>query len=291
MGLDSQSTSIDRTVTNIDAAKLGLEPKEVSVLFSDIYGYRKLTRNLESTEVAYLLNEYFQSMVDAVYKSKNNFDKQIELACIRNSLIVVFGAPEYLDNHPWIALQTAVEMTQQLSEFNTRLQGEKKPTIKMGIGINSGTILSDQIGSGRRMAFTAIGDSVSLGYYLEGISKQYGCEIVLSESAYRACAEKIWVRDLDLVRMRNDYTPVPIYEFLGWRSDPISEQKQQVIEHYDKGRKYYMNRQFPIALGEFATVLEIDHNDKPSALHLKRCQKLLKEPPADDWDGVTDLAE
>lgn len=271
--------------TNIDAAKLGLEPKQGSVLFSDIYGYRRLTQDLDSSEAASLLNEYFQSLVAAIYKYKQNLDDKIELACIRNALIAVFGSPKPLEDHAWTAVQTAREMCDRLTEYNKRRSSAGQPAIKIGIGINSDLILSGQLGSHRPMDFAAIGDGVNLAYYLEGVSKQYDCEIVLSENTYNLCSDKIWARKLDLIRIRNNYPPVEIYEFIGGRDEAISEQKQKVLEHYNKGREHYLNREFAIALGQFVTVLGIDSNDRPSTLHLKRCQQCLKEPPSDDWDG------
>lgn len=279
------SADSDPKTANIDAAKLGLEPKQGSVLFSDIYGYRRLTQDLDSSEAASLLNEYFQSLVDAIYKYKHNLDNRIELACIRNALIALFGSPQPLEDHAWMAVETAREMCHHLAQYNDRRRAASQPAIKIGIGINSDMILSGQLGSGRRMDFAAIGDGVSLAYYLEGVSKQYDCEIVLSENTYRLCSDKIWARKLDLIRMRNNYTPVEIYEFLSGRDEPISENKQKVLEHYNKGREHYLNRDFALALGQFVTVLGIDSNDRPSTLHLKRCQQYLKEPPSDDWDG------
>ena len=281
----SFSADSDPKTANIDAAKLGLEPKQGSVLFSDIYGYRRLTQDLDSSEAASLLNEYFQSLLDAIYKYKQNLNDKIELACIRNALIAVFGSPNPLEDHAWTAVQTAREMCDRLTEYNKRRSSAGQPAIKIGIGINSDLILSGQLGSDRPMDFAAIGDGVNLAYYLEGVSKQYDCEIVLSENTHNLCSDKIWARKLDLIRIRNNYPPVEIYEFICGRDEAISEQKQKVLEHYNKGREHYLNREFAIALGQFVTVLGIDSNDRPSTLHLKRCQQCLKEPPSDDWDG------
>ena len=136
------------------------------------------------------------------------------------------------------------------------------------------------------MEFTAIGEGVSIAYYLEGLSKQYGCDMILSKNTYEKCADHIWVRELDVIRMRNNKTPVPIYEILGMRSDRLSDDQQQILELYNKGREFYLNRKFANAMGEFARVRKINSHDRAAGLLLQRCQKLIKNPPADDWDGA-----
>jgi adenylate cyclase len=270
----------------LDDAKLGGDRKEVSILFSDIRGYTALTESLEAEEVVGMLNEYFESMVEAIFKYKGTLDKYIG-----DAIMAVFGSPLPLTDHAWRAVQTAVEMRRRLAEFNGRRLSLNKDPIRIGIGINSDSVISGNIGSSKRMEFTAIGDGVNLGSRLEGASKQYGCDIVISEYTYKPCADQIWVRELDKIRVKGKNQPVAIYELIGLNSDPISEQKQQVIEHYHKGRELYLNRDFAFAIGEFAQVLKYDPNDKPADMHLARCQHWLKTTPPEDWDGVWTLTE
>jgi PAS domain S-box-containing protein len=270
----------------LDDTKLGGDRKEVSILFSDIRGYTTLTESLEAEEVVGMLNEYFESMVDVIFKHRGTLDKYIG-----DAIMAVFGSPLALKDHAWEAVQTAVEMRQRLAEFNTRREACNKPLIKIGIGINSDSVISGNIGSSKRMEFTAIGDGVNLGSRLEGSSKQYGCDIVISESTFRPCSDRIWHRELDFIRVKGKNDPVRIYEVVGLRSEPISDQKLELIEHYHKGREYYLNRKFTRAMSEFGTILEDIENDKAAALHLDRCQKFLQTPPPDDWDGVFTLTE
>ncbi|MDZ7961117.1 MAG: adenylate/guanylate cyclase domain-containing protein [Aulosira sp. DedQUE10] len=272
----------------LDDAKLGGDRKEVSILFSDIRGYTTLTENLEAEEVVSMLNEYFESMVEAVFKHKGTLDKYIG-----DAIMAVFGSPLPLQEHAWMAVQTALEMRHRLQEFNHNRYLANKPRIKIGIGINSDTVISGNIGSSKRMEFTAIGDGVNLGSRLESVSKQYGCDIILSDNTYKPCRENIWARELDYIRVKGRNEPVAIYELLSLRSDPISSQKLEVIEYYHKGREYYLNRQFDQAQAEFNKVLAVDSHDKAALLHLHRCQHWIQSPPSDaDWDeGVWTFKE
>ncbi|MCC5621883.1 adenylate/guanylate cyclase domain-containing protein, partial [Nostoc sp. CHAB 5715] len=164
----------------LDDAKLGGDRKEVSILFSDIRGYTTLTENLQAEEVVSMLNEYFESMVEAVFKHKGTLDKYIG-----DAIMAVFGSPLPLEEHAWMAVQTSLEMRDRLHEFNQRRYTDDKPKIKIGIGINSDTVISGNIGSSKRMEFTAIGDGVNLGSRLESVSKQYGCDIIISDNTFK----------------------------------------------------------------------------------------------------------
>lgn len=270
----------------LDDAKLGGDRKEVSVLFSDIRGYTALTESLEAEEVVGMLNEYFESMVEAIFKNKGTLDKYIG-----DAIMAVFGSPFPLTDHAWRAVQTGLEMRHRLEEFNARRLSCNKDVIRIGIGINSDSVISGNIGSSKRMEFTAIGDGVNLGARLESASKQYGCDIIISENTYKPCANQIYVRELDKIRVKGKTKPVSIYELVGLNSDPIPEQKQRIIEHYHKGRELYLNRDFAMAIGEFAQVLKYEPNDKPATMHINYCRDWLTTPLPDDWDGTRSLTE
>jgi adenylate cyclase len=264
--------------------------KEVTVLFSDIRGYTTLTETMEAEEVVEMLNEYFETMVDAVLDHGGILDKYIG-----DAIMAVFGLfGSSTAGHPRHAVETALDMRQRLVNFNQ--PRPEKSKIRFGVGINSDSVISGNIGSSKRKEFTAIGDGVNVGSRLEGASKQYGCDIVISESTYTPCADDIWVRELDCIRVKGKSRPVSIYELVGLRSEPLSDVKKRAIDLYHKGREYYLNRKFTRAMAEFGTILEeIDSQDKAAALHLKRCQYWLdpsRLANSEDWnDGVWTLTE
>jgi adenylate cyclase len=235
-----------------------------------------------------MLNEYFESMVEAVFQYKGTLDKYIG-----DAIMAVYGSPLPLQQHAWMAVQTSIEMRHRLQELNVRRQAANKPKIHIGIGINSDIVISGNIGSSKRMEFTAIGDGVNLGSRLESVTKQYGCDIIISENTYQPCKEYIWARELDYIRVKGRNESVAIYELVGLRSDPICSKKLRLIECYHRGREYYLSRQFSRAQAEFAKVLEIDSKDLATILHLQRCQYWLQQSSSDsNWDdGVWTFKE
>ncbi|MEB3293700.1 MAG: adenylate/guanylate cyclase domain-containing protein [Synechococcales bacterium] len=276
----------EQLLDNPAAAKMGGDRKEVSVLFSDIRSYTSLTESLDAEAVVELLNDYFEVMVDAVFAHKGILDKYIG-----DAIMAVFGSPLPLEDHAWMAVQTAIAMRHRLVEFNHKRRNKAQPEIRIGIGINSDVVISGNIGSSKRMEFTAIGDGVNLGSRLESASKLYGTDIVISENTYRPCADRVWARELDYIKVKGKSQPVGIYQLIGLRSEAIPALTQQVIEQYQKARELYLARKFALAIAGFANVLELDRHDQAAALHIERCRHWLTNPPPEDWNGAWTLTE
>ena len=277
------------------SAKMGGDRKEVSVLFSDIRGYTSLSEVLSAEDVVSMLNEYFETMVESVLTHKGTLDKYIG-----DAIMAVFGTPLALPDHAWLAVQTAIDMRHRLKEFNAKRVEKLKPkdqkefdlvNIKIGIGVNSDSVISGNIGCTKRMEFTSIGDGVNLGSRLEGTSKVYGTDIIISETTYKSCANRIWTRELDRIQVKGKNQPISIYEVYGLRSDPLSSSHEQIIELYHKARDFYHQMKFGKAIGLFGEVLELDKLNKAASLHLVRCQHFLANPPSADWDGVWRFTE
>ncbi|NMG07019.1 GAF domain-containing protein [Brasilonema sp. UFV-L1] len=264
-----------------DALMVG-ERKEVTILFSDIRGYTTLTENLGAAEVVSLLNQYFETMVEAVFNHEGTLDK-----FIGDALMAVFGAPLPLtDNHAWRAIQSALEMRKRLAEFNRPRMVQKQPQIHIGIGISSGEVVSGNIGSRRRMDYTVIGDGVNLSSRLEGVTKEYGCDIILSEFTYQLCRDLIWVRELDKIRVKGKLQAVNIYELIGDRHTPLDDNTQEFLSHYQNGRTAYLSRNFQYAIACFKAAKKIRPKDQAVDIHLERSRNYLNHPPSLSWDGV-----
>jgi adenylate cyclase len=276
----------EQLMENPDAMKMGGDRKQVSVLFSDIRGYTTLTEGMKAEEVVEMLNDYFERMVETVFKHKGTLDKYIG-----DAIMAVYGSPLSLPDHEWMAVQTAIEMRARLAEFNAERVAQQKNAIKIGIGVNSDEVITGNIGSTKRVEFTAIGDGVNLGSRLEGTTKYYGTDIIISEYTYRPCADRIWARQLDYIKVKGKTKPVGIYELVGLRTDSIPTEKQLLIEHYNAGRELYVNRNFPEAMAEFGKVLKIAKDDLSARMHIQRCQYWLENPPNDDWDPAAEMTE
>jgi adenylate cyclase len=273
---------VDKVMALGEGALMVGERKEVTILFSDIRGYTSLTENLGASDVVSLLNDYFETMVEAVFHYEGTLDK-----FIGDALMAVFGAPLPLnppESHGWMAVQSALDMRRRLKEFNDS-RPDADP-FRFGIGISSGDVVSGNIGSQKRMDYTVIGDAVNLSSRLEQLTKEYGCDIILSEFTYSLCREGIWVRELDKVRVKGKNQPVGIYELLQNSSEPIDGETVRFLELYSNGRDAYIARNFHKAISCFEAALAMRPSDRAVEVHIDRSLSYLEIPPPEDWDGV-----
>ena len=219
---------------------LGGKRKNVSVLFSDIRGYTTLTEKLQAEEVVVMLNKYFEVMVDVVFEYGGTLDKYIG-----DALMAVFGSPAPLEDHAWCAMQTAVKMRDKLAEFNQERISNGELPIGIGMGIHTDEVVSGNIGSSKRMELTSIGDGVNLASRLEGASKQYGTDLIISDNTYRDYKDRLHVRELDFITVKGKSEPVIVYELVGIHEGaspigkPLTEKQQHIVENYNKGRENY----------------------------------------------------
>ncbi|WP_008312347.1 GAF domain-containing protein [Leptolyngbya sp. PCC 6406] len=257
------------------------ERRDVTVLFSDIRGYTTLTENLEADKVVEMLNTYFETMVEAVFNFEGTLDK-----FIGDAIMAVYGAPLPLKNHAWAGVQSALDMRERLVHFNAERAANNQPMIRIGIGISSGEVVSGNIGSQRKMEYTVIGDGVNLSSRLEGVTKQYGCDIVISEFTYALCQDQIWARELDKTRVKGKNRPVGIYELIGYRDVPLDGKTQDFLGLYQVGRAAYTAMNFEEALRIFHQAEELRPGDRALDIHIKRTNAYLVNPPPANWDGV-----
>jgi adenylate cyclase len=263
-----------------DALMVG-ERKEVTILFSDIRGYTSLTEKMEAAQVVNLLNNYFETMVEAVFNYEGTLDK-----FIGDALMAVFGAPLPLNNHSWMAVQSALEMRHRLVEFNHNRRIASQPIIRIGIGISSGEVVSGNIGSQKRMDYTVIGDGVDISSRLEGVTKEYGCDIILSEYTYQLCRDRIWVRELDRIRVKGKTKPISVYELIGDRQHDLDAKTHEFLDLYAAGRSAYTQMEFRQAIRHFEEAQRLRPEDQAIAVHLQRANRYLIAPPPPIWDGV-----
>ena len=217
-------------------------------------------------------------MVEAVFNYEGTLDK-----FIGDALMAVFGAPLPLQEHAWMAVQSALDMRSRLKEFNDRQSQHK---IAIGMGISSGEVVSGNIGSQKRMDYTVIGDGVNLSARLESITKQYHCDIILSEFTCQLCGDRIWVRELDKIRVKGKNQAVSIYELIGLSTNPLDPEREQFLELYNSARYAYMNRNFQEALKLFQKAQLLQENDQAVHLHIQRARNYIEFPPPESWDGI-----
>jgi adenylate cyclase len=197
-----------------DKLRLGGERREVTVLFSDIRGFSRLSEQLDPQRLALLVNQYLTPMTDAVLDEKGFLDKYIG-----DAIMALFGAPRPRPDHAVLAVRTAVIMLERLAELNRRWRDEPWAPVRIGVGLNSGEVSLGNFGSERRVEYTAIGDTVNLASRLEGLNKIYGTSVLVGQPTRQRLGDEFWIREIDRVQVKGKEEATRIYEVLGRRED------------------------------------------------------------------------
>jgi len=253
---------------------------ELSVMFSDIRGFTTISEQLDAQELANLLNVYLGDMTRIVFRNQGTLDKYIG-----DAVMAFWGAPFEEPGHGIKACRSALQMMQRLGELQKEWKAKGYPHLDIGLGINTGIASVGNMGSDLRYGYTAMGDSVNLASRLEGLNKEYGTHIILSESAYNGSrAPDFLFRELDLIRVKGKLQPVTIFELVAFREG--ARDAFELIELFGKGRSCYKRRDWRQAQGHFEKILQRWPDDGPSKVFYQRCEEYLLEEPASDWDGV-----
>jgi adenylate cyclase len=185
---------------------LGGEEREVTLLFSDVRGFTTMSEAMKPHDVVRVLNSYFERMVDAVFEHEGMLDK-----FIGDGLMAVFGAPRSDEDHAMHAVRCALEMRRMLVEVNAMLKKSNLPELAIGIGLHTGRVVVGNIGSTKRMEYTAIGDAVNLAARLESQTKEQGVDILVSEATYERVSSRVVADPLGSVKVKGKTTGVAIY--------------------------------------------------------------------------------
>jgi adenylate cyclase len=184
---------------------------EITMLFSDIRGFTTMSDNKEPQEVVNTLNEYFEVMVDILFRYNGTLDK-----FVGDEIIGLFGAPIPMDDAPFKAVSCAIAMLQALEEFNNTRKAENLEPIRIGVGINTGNVITGSIGSTRALQYTAIGDAMNVASRLVNVAGSG--EIIISEHTYKAVASRIEATALQPVRVKGKAEELKVYRVVGLRN-------------------------------------------------------------------------
>ncbi|MGA8221463.1 MAG: adenylate/guanylate cyclase domain-containing protein [Candidatus Acidiferrales bacterium] len=267
----------------IDPERVKPRKTEITVLFSDIRGFTTISEKLDAQELADLLNGYLTQMTRVVFRHQGTLDKYIG-----DAVMAIWGAPFDEPGHATRCCEGAIEMLTRLAEMQKEWRARNQPVLEIGIGINTGIASVGNMGSALRYGYTAMGDTVNLASRLEGLNKEYGTHIIISDSTRAALnGTQILIRELDLIRVKGKLQPVTIHEILP--ADITTEAGKEAIELvelFGRGREAYKQRHWSIAKRIFDDVLRRWPDDGPARIFLERAEEYLAEEPADAWDGV-----
>jgi len=271
---------VEEIIKNPALLRLGGERRELTIFFCDIRGFTTLSETLAPEDLAGILHDFLNPMSKIVVKHGGTIDK-----FMGDAIMALFGAPLHYPDHARRACETALEMIETLRALDQEWVGQGRPTIKIGVGINTGMVAVGNMGSDTLFDYTAIGDNVNLASRLEGLNKYYGSEIIVSDFTAATLNQEFILRELDLVRVKGKKQPVAIFELLG--TAPPDPGLAKFLHLYHQGLGLFRQRQWEESHNAFSSASELRPQDHHCHRYISLIEQYQKEPPEPDWQGLS----
>ena len=208
---------VDYVLGQIDHINFAGEKKELTIFFSDVRNFTTLTEGTPPMELIALLNEYLAAMTEIVFKYEGIVDK-----FIGDGILAYWGAFTSGRNHALLAAQASLEMLERLKELNLKWASEGRKQLAIGIGLNSGEVIFGNVGAGKKVEFTVIGDAVNLAARLESLNKEYRTSIIISEFTLTMLGNAAVVEPLGGVMVKGKTIETQIYELQALTATPAT---------------------------------------------------------------------
>ncbi len=271
-------TLVDRLAEHPEALTLGGETRELTLLFSDIRGFTTLSESLDPDALTQLLNDFLTPMTEVLMASNATIDKYMG-----DAIMAFWNAPLTLPDHPHCACLAALDMSTRLHTLNQQWQ----TPVSVGIGLHTGPACVGNLGSAQRFSYSAIGDSVNLASRVEGLTKHYSVDILVTDTV-REQSRSLAFLEVDRVRVVGRQGPVVLYTLIGNQAMAQSADFIALADAHQRLMQHWYAAEF----GPAERALRDAHRLAPEALenlyilYAERLQAMIAAPPPADWDGV-----
>ena len=265
---------------NPDGFSMEGESREMTVLFTDVRGFTTISEGLDPKQLSKLMNEFLTPLTEVIYKHRGTVDK-----FMGDCIMAFWGAPLADPNHARNAIMAGLEMHDALEKLKTEFDARGWPEIRIGVGLNTGRMSVGNMGSKLRTAYTVMGDAVNLASRLEGITKEYGADMIVGE-ATRAAVPDVVFRELDRVRVKGKDEAVAIYEPIGLQGK-VTKPKLEEIRLYAQFLRLYRGQDWDQAELQLLNLQNMLPNNKLyNETFVGRIAFLRSNPPGNGWDGA-----
>lgn len=276
-------------VSGTGEAKIGGERRIVTVMFTDIVGFTTIADGMDAEQLTRLTSEYFEGMTQALMGAGGTIDKYIG-----DGIMVLWNAPNPYPTHAAGACHAALRCRLVSEQMERGFAQRGWPGLLTRFGVNTGEAVVGNVGSSDRLSYTAIGATVNMAARLEGLNRQYGTQILVSDATRAAAGPAFVFRRVDRVLAKGRQKPTELHELLGLRDADNAADAPLVLDAtdiawaaaWDRIVAAYLDRRF-VEAQEILSGLAVDRNDPMSQLFFERIQTLIARPPPEDWDGVT----
>ena len=255
------------------------ESREMTVLFTDVRGFTSISEGLEPKALSQLMNAFLTPLTEVIYRHRGTIDKYMG-----DCIMAFWGAPVRNASHARNGILAALEMQRTLKSLQPEFHAKNWPEVKIGVGLNTGRMSVGNMGSKIRLAYTVMGDAVNLASRLEGLTKEYGADIIVGEGTKQAVPDVVF-RELDRVRVKGKEVAVAIFEPVGLAA-AVEQAVLNQIETFHEALRHYRKQDWDQADMHLEKLLAMVPQARLYQLFLERTAFLRANPPGADWDGA-----
>jgi adenylate cyclase len=273
---------VDEMVKDPDAYTMKATSREMTVMFCDMRGFTKMSERMEPVQLQALLTGVFSRLTTLIRGNRGTIDKYMG-----DCVMAFWGAPVETADHAHLAVKSAMEMANAMRDLNAEHREQGLPEIGIGIGLNTGTMCVGDMGSNIRRSYTVIGDAVNLGSRLEGLSKAYGVDIVVSETTRKLAPDFAW-QELDRVRVKGKEQAVSIY----WPvapNDRLTPETSTELKTWGLFIKAYRAQNWDQADVQLINLMRMNAKKYLYQLYSERVASMRLLPFDPEWDGATNF--
>jgi adenylate cyclase len=255
------------------------ESREMTVLFSDVRDFTSISEGLSAQDLGNMMNAYLTEMTEVIQHTRGTIDKYIG-----DAIMAFWGAPVSDPDHAAHGVEAALDMQRRIRVLDPEFAKRGWPPLHIGVGLNCGAMNVGDMGSRFRRAYTVMGDAVNIASRLEGLTKEYGAQILVSEAMVKAAPNFVY-REMDKVAVKGRVEGIPIFEPLG----KVGEVPEAVVEEaykFEKALGHYRAQRWDEADRLFAELSEASPRTKVYKLLRDRIVYFRANPPEANWDGV-----
>ncbi len=265
----------EKILKNFEGLEFAGERKLLTIFFMDFAGFTTLSEKLEPEELVRLINQYHDTAAHEIFRTEGTLDK-----FIGDAIMAFWGDPIEQPDHTIRACRSAISLQERLKELADKLRHLGLPDVRARVGINTGVVIVGNVGSKERHNYTAMGNDVNLASRLEGVNKEFGTDILISDSTYAGAREIVEVRELAYIKVKGKTQAVRIFEVLGEKGRVDAERLARA-RTFEGGLQLFRERRWADA----RAVFEAGVQEKAAQVYLDLCARYAATPPPPDWDG------
>ncbi len=271
---------VDEMVKDPDSYSMKASNKEMTVMFCDMRGFTKMSEQMEPIQLQALLNSVFSRLTSLIRANRGTIDKYMG-----DCVMAFWGAPVETTEHAQLAVKAAMEMSLAMRDINQEHRAKGIPEIGIGIGLNTGSMCVGDMGSNIRRSYTVIGDAVNLGSRLEGLSKSYGIDLVVSETTRKLAPDFAW-QELDKVRVKGKDQAVAIFYPLA-KSGQLPADAASELKTWAAFLKAYRAQDWDQSDVFLLNLTRLNAKKYLYQLYSERVASMRMLPFDPEWDGAT----